>query len=143
MESGVKLAAGTGVDEGGSGTGRREGLAFVEAAGELPLERGGGGGGGFLPEVPCFRSDEEDAGRRARVFIGEPVRWSLLDIARGRGLPGSGARRSLLLAKLCTVIFGDESTASFSNLDRRLLTAGVGVSSTSGGESESIAAGGG
>lgn len=73
------------------------------------------------------------------MLIGEPGRLSLFDMARGRGLPGSGARRSLLLLEnLCTVMVGEESTASFSNLDRRLLTAAVGVSSTSGGVSASM-----
>lgn len=123
----------------GAATGRRSGLALTEAAGEFPRERDGGGGGGLFMLELVFKSDEEAAVRRARALMGELDRWSLLDIARGRGLPGSGARRSVLGENLWTAMVGDDSTANFSNFDRRLLTAGVGVSSTSGGESESMA----
>ena len=136
----ARLAGGTEASAALSTTGRNEGLAVTEAAGEPPRDRGGGRGGGFLIDEFCFKSDEEAAERRALVLIGELDRWSLLDIARGRGLPGSGASKSLLAENLWTVMMGDESTASLSNLDRKLLTAGLGVSSTSGGESESIAA---
>ena len=95
VESVARLAGGIGARVELSATGRNDGLGVAEAAGEPPRERGGGGGGGFLEDVFCFKSEDEAAGRRVRVLIGEPDRWSLLDIARGRGLPGSGASKSL------------------------------------------------
>ena len=112
----------------------KRGLPAADAAGELPLElRGGGGGGGFF-----FRSEEEAADRSERGLDGGRCSFEM-DIARGLlGLPESGTRRSWLVDIFGKVFTDDDSTANLSNLERRLLTAGVGVSSTSGGDSVSI-----
>lgn len=114
------------------GIGYTWGLLVTEVAGELPLELlgGGGGGGGCL----FLRSEDEAADRRECGLEGG--RSFDIDMARGRGLllPASGVRCSFFSA-LSDV---DDSDASFSNLERRLLTAGVGVSSTSGDGSENI-----
>lgn len=119
------------VGDGGSlriGTGCTLGLLVTDVAGELPLELLGGGGGGCF----FFRSEDDAADRSERGLEGG--RSFDMDMARGRGLllPPSGVRWSFLLSEV------DDSDASFSNFERRLLTAGVGVSSTSGGDSVNI-----
>lgn len=118
--------------EGGSAAsvGRNSGLD-ISGAGDAALEDrpGGGGGGGLL--VTVFRSDEDEVGRRARasgLSSFDP------DAARGRGLSGSGVRRSpwVLRGRFCPGAGLLLLAASCSKRERRLLTAGGGVDSISG-----------
>ena len=121
------------------GVGSRSGLLPIDGVGELPLElRGGGGGGGLLPPTALtLRSEEEAAGLRERGLLGG--RSVEIDTDLGLWPPESGLRRSKLPDNLLRDVIEEDSTASFSNLDRKLLTAGVGgVSSTSGGVWENI-----
>ena len=109
-------------------------------AGEGARRDGGGGGGRFAAALRSVEEEDrwrgcKDAsdGRRARSGAGEAARSGL----RGTGL---AERWAPLVEGLRTLGGGtDESAASFSNLERRLLTAGgAAVSIPSEGLSEDM-----
>ena len=108
----------------GSGTGRKRGLTRGLAGdGAREGGRNGGGGGGRL--AVALRSEKDDAGRRECMLESEGSRsCSIAGRSRGLGgtarcgwLPEAGGLSELVDA-------AEESAASFSNLERRLLTAG-------------------
>lgn len=96
--------------------------------GEFALEpRGGGTGGGLL--VATFKSDDDAVPRRI-LLLG--FCSSVIDDERGRGLGGTGARRSCPPDSLFAVREVVELTANCSNRERRSLTATGCVSSIPG-----------